>query len=89
MCWILITAFDLKSAQAVDIRVGKVLKAWKHPEADSLYVEEVELGEESGPRTICSGLVKYVPLEELEVFRNWVFPVAVCFCNLCMSCRIA
>jgi hypothetical protein len=47
--------------------VGKILKAWKHPEADSLYVEEVDVGEAEGPRTICSGLVKYVPEEELQV----------------------
>ncbi|CAM6051377.1 unnamed protein product [Sphagnum compactum] len=50
----------------LDIRVGKILKAWKHPEADSLYVEEVDVGEAEGPRTICSGLVKYVPEEELQ-----------------------
>eukprot|EP00897_Mesotaenium_endlicherianum_P009769 jgi/Mesen1/8820/ME000053S08220 len=51
---------------ALDIRVGRILKAWRHPEADSLYVEEVDVGEEEGPRTICSGLVKYVPEEELQ-----------------------
>ncbi|BFI25823.1 hypothetical protein MPTK2_1g24710 [Marchantia polymorpha subsp. ruderalis] len=51
---------------ALDIRVGKVIRAWKHPEADSLYVEEVDLAEAEGPRTICSGLVKYLTLEELE-----------------------
>ncbi|KAL3685667.1 hypothetical protein R1sor_003689 [Riccia sorocarpa] len=51
---------------ALDIRVGRVIKAWKHPEADSLYVEEVDLAEPEGPRTICSGLVKYLSLEELE-----------------------
>lgn len=57
---------DPKVAEGLDIRVGKILKAWKHPEADSLYVEEVDVGEESGPRTICSGLVKYVAEEELQ-----------------------
>jgi methionine--tRNA ligase beta chain len=50
----------------LDIRVGKVLRAWKHPEADSLYVEEVDIGDPDGPRTICSGLVKYVSQEALE-----------------------
>lgn len=50
----------------LDIRVGKVLRAWKHPEADSLYVEEVDVGEPEGPRTICSGLVKFVSQEALE-----------------------
>lgn len=49
----------------LDIRVGKIIKAWKHPEADSLYVEEVDVGEEE-PRTICSGLVKYVEEAELQ-----------------------
>ena len=24
----------------LDLRVGKIMKAWKHPEADGLYVEE-------------------------------------------------
>lgn len=51
----------------LDIRVGKIVKAWKHPEADSLFVEEVDVGEPEGPRTICSGLVKYVAEEELQV----------------------
>lgn len=55
-----------KSAAALDIRVGKILKAWLHPEADSLYIEEVDCGEPE-PRTICSGLVKYVPLDQLQV----------------------
>ncbi|XP_078166971.1 nucleic acid-binding, OB-fold-like protein [Carex rostrata] len=54
-----------EAAEALDIRVGKVVKAWLHPEADSLFVEEVDLGE-SEPRTICSGLVNYVPLELLQ-----------------------
>jgi methionine--tRNA ligase beta chain len=44
----------------VDIRVGKITKVWKHPDADSLYVEEIDVGDEEGPRTICSGLVKFI-----------------------------
>lgn len=51
---------------SLDIRVGRIVKAWKHPEADSLYVEEVDLGEPDGPRTICSGLVKYCPEDDLQ-----------------------
>eukprot|EP01018_Ginkgo_biloba_P017662 Gb_23258 [translate_table: standard] len=53
------------AVEALDIRVGRILKAWKHPEADSLYVEEVDVGEPD-PRTICSGLVKYIPEDELQ-----------------------
>lgn len=59
----------------LDIRVGKIIKAWKHPEADSLYVEEVDVGEEE-PRTICSGLVNFV--EEAELQERSV----IVLCNL-------
>lgn len=40
---------------ALDIRVGKILKAWPHPEAEKLYCEEIDVGEET-PRQIASGL---------------------------------
>ncbi|RYR69439.1 hypothetical protein Ahy_A03g015991 [Arachis hypogaea] len=53
------------AAGLLDIRVGQIVKAWKHEEADSLYVEEVDIGEPE-PRIICSGLVNYVPLEQLQ-----------------------
>ncbi|CAI5477626.1 unnamed protein product [Closterium sp. Yama58-4] len=53
-------------AESLELRVGRIVRAWKHPEADSLYVEEVDVGEESGPRTICSGLVKYIPEADLQ-----------------------
>jgi aminoacyl tRNA synthase complex-interacting multifunctional protein 1 len=53
-------------AGLLDIRVGRVVKAWRHPEADTLYVEEVDVGE-AEPRTICSGLVNFLPIEELQV----------------------
>ncbi|KAG2661262.1 hypothetical protein PVAP13_1KG494300 [Panicum virgatum] len=49
----------------LDIRVGLIRKAEKHPDADSLYVEEIDVGEEA-PRTVVSGLVKYIPLEEMQ-----------------------
>lgn len=41
------------------------MQAWKHPEAEKLFVEEVDVGEPE-PRQICSGLVGYVPEEELQ-----------------------
>ncbi|KAH7431189.1 hypothetical protein KP509_08G035400 [Ceratopteris richardii] len=49
----------------LDIRVGKIIKAQKHPAADSLYVEEIDVGE-GAPRTVVSGLVKYISLEDLQ-----------------------
>nr|XP_036866602.1 tyrosine--tRNA ligase, cytoplasmic [Manis javanica] len=49
----------------LDIRVGKVISVDKHPEADSLYVEKIDVGE-AEPRTVVSGLVQFVPKEELQ-----------------------
>ncbi|CAL9158250.1 probable methionine--tRNA ligase [Musa acuminata AAA Group] len=53
------------SVSKLDVRVGLIKKVQKHPDADSLYVEEIDVGEES-PRTVVSGLVKYIPLEEMQ-----------------------
>ncbi|XP_023006265.1 probable methionine--tRNA ligase [Cucurbita maxima] len=49
----------------LDIRVGLITKAQKHPDADSLYVEEIDVGE-AQPRTVVSGLVNYIPLQEMQ-----------------------
>ncbi len=42
-----------------------IVKVEKHPDADALYVEKVDVGEEK-PRTIVSGLVNHVPIEEMQ-----------------------
>lgn len=47
----------------LDIRVGKIVEVAKHTE--NLYVEKIDLGEEK-PRTIVSGLVKFVPIEQMQ-----------------------
>ncbi|XP_010002398.1 PREDICTED: aminoacyl tRNA synthase complex-interacting multifunctional protein 1 [Chaetura pelagica] len=49
----------------LDLRVGCIITAKKHPDADTLYVEEVDVGEAS-PRTVVSGLVKHVPLDQMQ-----------------------
>ncbi|CAL8991786.1 unnamed protein product [Prunus brigantina] len=53
------------SISRLDIRVGLITKAQKHPDADSLYVEEIDVGE-GQTRTVVSGLVKYIPIEEMQ-----------------------
>ncbi|KAJ1333455.1 aminoacyl tRNA synthase complex-interacting multifunctional protein 1 [Microdochium nivale] len=61
----------------IDLRVGHILKAIKHPEADSLYVSTIAMGDKEGTddtevyegqvcRTVCSGLNGLVPLEEMQ-----------------------
>lgn len=55
------------SITRLDIRVGLITKVQRHPDADSLYVEEIDVGEGQN-RTVVSGLVKYIPLEDMQVF---------------------
>lgn len=59
-----------------DIRVGLITSVSKHPNADSLYVETIDLNESTGPRQVLSGLVKY--MTEAELLNQ---KVLVC-CNL-------
>lgn len=50
---------------SLDIRVGKIVEISRHPDADKLYVEKIDVGEET-TRTIISGLVDYIPINELQ-----------------------
>ncbi|KAI4211600.1 MAG: hypothetical protein LQ351_005641 [Letrouitia transgressa] len=61
----------------IDLRVGHILKAVQHPNADSLYVSTIACGDQPGAentseyegqvvRTVCSGLNGLVPLEEMQ-----------------------
>ncbi|TFK27982.1 nucleic acid-binding protein [Coprinopsis marcescibilis] len=50
----------------IDLRVGHIVDVIKHPDADGLYVEQIDLGEETGPRTVVSGLVNYIPIENMR-----------------------
>jgi aminoacyl tRNA synthase complex-interacting multifunctional protein 1 len=75
------------SPALIDLRVGHILKAIQHPNADSLYVSTIAMGDAPGSdntsehegqtvRTVCSGLNGLVPLEEMQGRK------VVCVCNL-------
>lgn len=75
------------SPALIDLRVGHILKAIKHPEADSLFVSTIAMGDKAGTddtsefegqvvRTVCSGLNGLVPLEEMQSRK------VVVVCNL-------
>ncbi|KAJ2698613.1 G4 quadruplex nucleic acid binding protein [Coemansia sp. IMI 203386] len=49
----------------IDLRVGHIVNVKKHDDADSLYVETIELGEPE-PRTVVSGLVRFIPIEQMQ-----------------------
>jgi len=70
------TAEDLQiDVGRLDLRIGRIIEAKKHPDADALYVETIDLGEGT-PRTVVSGLVKFVPLDQMQN------RLVVCLCNL-------
>jgi len=61
----------------IDLRVGHILKAINHPNADSLYASTIACGDPAGTentseyegqivRTVCSGLNGLIPLEEMQ-----------------------
>jgi len=67
------------SPALIDLRVGHILRAIAHPNADSLYVSTIAMGDPEGAehtqvdeetgkvvRTVCSGLNGLVPLEDMQ-----------------------
>jgi tyrosyl-tRNA synthetase len=56
---------DGADVSLLELRVGKIVKASKHPGADHLMVEEIDVGEPE-PRTVVSGIAKFYTPEELQ-----------------------
>lgn len=63
----------------IDLRVGHILRAIEHPNADTMYVSTIAMGDPEGAehtevdeqtgkvvRTVCSGLKAYVKLEDMQ-----------------------
>ncbi|CAM9554279.1 unnamed protein product [Discosporangium mesarthrocarpum] len=71
---------ELTELARLEIRVGKIMEVSRHPDADGLYVEKVDVGGgaegDEGPRTIVSGLVRYC--QESELLNREV----IVLCNL-------
>jgi methionyl-tRNA synthetase len=54
---------DERFMETVDLRVAKIVKIEKHPKADKLYIETLDIAGEE--RVIVSGLVPFYTPEEL------------------------
>jgi aminoacyl tRNA synthase complex-interacting multifunctional protein 1 len=67
------------SPSLIDLRVGHILRAVNHPNADSLFLSTIDCGDAPGTenttldettgktvRVVCSGLNGLVPLEEMQ-----------------------
>eukprot|EP00977_Amphora_coffeiformis_P009905 scaffold2290_cov170-Amphora_coffeaeformis.AAC.25 len=48
----------------LEFKVGQIVKVWVHPNADKLYCEEIDVGEEA-PREIASGLRPHFSEEQM------------------------
>jgi methionine--tRNA ligase beta chain len=48
----------------LDLRVGKIVKVWEHPDSEKLWCEEIDVGEEK-PRQIVSGLRAWYTKEQM------------------------
>lgn len=48
----------------LEFKVGVIVKVWNHPNADKLYCEEIDVGEEE-PRQIASGLRPHFTLDQM------------------------
>ncbi|KAK4336632.1 hypothetical protein RND71_043744 [Anisodus tanguticus] len=66
---------DKIDSSRLNLLVGRVIEVNKHPDAEKLYVEKIDLGEKE-PRTVVSGLVDYV---DSDKFLN---KLVVVLCNL-------
>ena len=67
---------DKQSVERLDIRIGSVLSAEIHPNADTMYIEKIDVGDVEGCRTIVSGIRNNVKLE------NFVGKKVLVLCNL-------
>ncbi len=59
-----ITFIEFDQFMAVDIKIGKIVSVDDHPDADRLYVVNIDDGSESG-RTVCAGLKDYYSPDEM------------------------
>lgn len=64
----------------LDLRVGRILSARRHPLADALSVQDVDVGE-GAPRVVVCRLSEKMPLDELRG------GLAVLLCNV-KACRV-
>jgi methionine--tRNA ligase beta chain len=58
-------SYDGPPVTALDIRVGRIQRVWEHEEAEKLFCEEIDIGEDQ-PRMVASGLRPFFQKEDLE-----------------------
>ena len=59
------TERPLDDFSRLNLMVGRIVKVWPHPEAERLWCEEIDCGEDV-PRKIASGLREHYTLEQMQ-----------------------
>ena len=62
---------SFKDWEKLDLRIAKILRVEPHPNADKLYLIDIDLGNEK--RTLVAGLKQYYKPEELKGKQVVVF----------------
>lgn len=65
-----------ESSFALDLRVGQIVKIEEHTDSERLFIAHVDVGEETGPRTVVAGLREHYSATELQSRK------VVVVCNL-------
>lgn len=64
---------SINDVSKVEVSLGTVRSAERVPETDKLLKLSVDFGEETGPRTIVSGIAAYVPEPEWLIGKQFTF----------------
>ena len=57
---------SIQEFSRLDLRVGRASEVRDHPNADKLYVFDVDLGPDLGARQMVAGLKPYMPADALK-----------------------
>ena len=79
------TSDSTPDVSKLDVGVGTIRSAEEHPEADSVCVEQIDLGEEEGPRTMLS--VHIPPSTPSSDTRRRVFSFGALMAPRCLAQR--
>jgi len=64
---------DIETFSKIEVKVGTVVTAEFVPDTERLLHLTVDFGEESGPRTIISGIREYVPVPTALIGKQLAF----------------
>jgi len=77
---------DEISPHRLDIRVGKIVEVMKHPDADALYVEKIDVGKLKAEIITYFSLSKLFFITYLFLYTEVFFGCESCRCGIAVLC---